>query len=542
MSTSTNNNGTWFSMPRNVGKAAVKPAGARLEQRMKRGCGHTRGINAEISVQPRLIMFFRIPQSRHVLGPREHAILGDLNASQFRWRPSCVGKAMSFSPFHREVRNMQHKASSNDSPSRRDFHRLSASLTAAGVAAYDGLSLTRSAFAGAVDTIKVGLIGCGGRGTGAAKNALRADPGVRLTAVGDAFEDRLEIAVQSLSQIEDIATRVDLPKERQFVGFDAYQKVIDSGVDVVLLCTPPHFRPMHLKAAVAANKHAFVEKPVAVDAPGVRSVLATCEEARKRNRSIVSGLCLRYHNAFQEAARQIHSGAIGDVHTLQANDYRGPIWVRTRQPDWTDMHWQMRNWYYFTWLSGDFNVEQHIHFLDTAIWMFGNEYPIKAVGMGGRTVRDGKDHGNIYDHHSVVYEFKNGAKLFSNTRQMADCFTDLSVQVVGSKGRANLSERKKGVWIQGADPWTFTDETNDIYQTEHDDLFQSIRKGTAINHGEYMSKSTLLAIMGRMATYTGKSITWEMAMNSKQDLSPEKYEWGPLPSPEIARPGETEFA
>jgi predicted dehydrogenase len=424
---------------------------------------------------------------------------------------------------------------------RRTFTQSSSALLATGGLLANTLPVARAAYAHGSDLIKIGLIGCGGRGTGAAKNALRADKNVKLIAMGDAFQDRLDISLNSLAQIDDLTSKVDVPPERQFVGFNAYQQVIDSGVDVVLLCTPPHFRPIHLKAAVQANKHAFVEKPIAVDAPGVRSVLNTCEDAKRKSLSIVSGLCLRYHDAFQEAASRIHGGAIGQIHTLQANDYRGGIWVRTRQPEWTDMHWQMRNWYYFTWLSGDFNVEQHIHFLDAAIWMFGNEYPIKAVGMGGRTIRNGPEYGNIYDHHSVVYEFKNGAKLYSNTRQMPECFSDLSVQVVGSGGRANLSEKRNGVWIQSDTKWSYESESNDIYQAEHDDLFASIRKGEAKNHGEYMSKSTLLAIMGRMATYTGKSITWEAAMNSKEDLTPPKYEWGDLKTPEVARPGETEF-
>ena len=202
-----------------------------------------------------------------------------------------------------------------------------------------------------------------------------------------------------------------MPPERQFVGFDAYKQLIASGVDVVLLATPPHFRPAHLKAAVEAGVHVFAEKPVAVDAPGVRSVLATCEEAKKKRLSIVSGLCLRYSYGFQEVVKRIHDGQIGKVTTLYANDYRGGIWVKQRQPDWTDMHWQIRNWYYFTWLCGDFNVEQHVHFLDVCAWAMGDRYPAKAIGMGGRQQRTGPEYGNIYDHHSVVYEYDDGARL-----------------------------------------------------------------------------------------------------------------------------------
>lgn len=424
-------------------------------------------------------------------------------------------------------------------PQRRQF-AFATALLSAGCSSRI-LPIERSAHASGSDVLRIGLVGCGGRGTGAAKNALMADPNVKLTAMADVFEDRLQTSLQSLRKLESVASKVDVPPARQFVGFEGYKQLIESEIDVVLLCTPPHFRPMHLRAAVQAGKHAFVEKPVAVDAPGVRAVLAICKEAKAKGLSIVSGLCLRYHEGFQEAAKRIHDGEMGEIHTLQANDYRGGIWVRSRQPEWTDMHWQMRNWYYFTWLSGDFNVEQHIHFLDVAIWMMKGEYPKKAIGMGGRTVRTGPEFGNIFDHHSVVYEFANGTKLFSNTRQMPDCASDLSVQVVGSKGKAHLSERKNGVSIQGETSWRYERESRDIYQAEHDDLFASIRSGKPINHGEYMAYSTLLAIMGRMATYTGKTITWDSALNSKEDLSPAKYEWGSIPTPEIAKPGITEF-
>jgi predicted dehydrogenase len=310
---------------------------------------------------------------------------------------------------------------------------------------------------------------------------------------------------------------------------------------MVLLTTPPQFRPLHLKAAVEAGKHVFAEKPCAVDAPGVRAVLDTCEAAKKKNLSIVSGLCLRYDDGFREAVQRIHDGAIGDVHTLQANDYRGKIWVKEREPDWTDMHWQMRNWYYFTWLSGDFNVEQHVHFLDVCSWVLKNEYPIKAVGMGGRQQRTDPKYGNIYDHFSIIYEYKNGAKLFSNCRQQENCKGDMCAYVAGSKGRAEMTDAKRGISIQTAEKWHFPGSPRNMYQTEHDELFASIRAGKPINNGEYMAKSSLLAIMGRMAAYTGEEITWDMAFNSKEDLTPAKYEWGPIATPAIAIPGRTKF-
>jgi len=399
----------------------------------------------------------------------------------------------------------------------------------------------RSVHVAGSDLLRVGLIGCGGRGTGAAVQALSADKNVKLVALADVFEDRLTTCLESLKNDDDdqVRSKVDVSPDRRFVGFDAYQKLIDSGVDVVLLAEPPHFRPQHLKAAVAAGKHVFAEKPAAVDAPGVHSVLASCEEARKKNLSIVSGLCLRYSLGFRETVKRIHDGALGEIRTLQADDYRGGIWLKPRQPGWSDMEWQMRNWYYFTWLSGDFNVEQHVHYLDVCAWLMKDEYPVKAVGMGGRQVRTGAEYGNIYDHHSVVYEYANGVKLFSNCRQQPGCSNNMASYVTGAQGVAEVSERRLS--IANGSEWTYRNTKDNFYQTEHDELFASIRNGKPVNNGEYMAKSTLLAIMGRMATYTGQLVTWEQAMNSKENLTPEKYEWGPIPTPSIARPGITKL-
>ncbi len=429
--------------------------------------------------------------------------------------------------------------STRSTVSRREFLRRSTVLAAAG-----GLAASTPAFgvhlAGS-DLLRVGLIGCGGRGTGAAAQALSADKNVKLVALADLFDDRMKICLSSLQKRPELAEKIDVPPERQFSGFDAGRQLIGCGVDVVLLCEPPHFRPAHLKAAIEAGKHVFAEKPVAVDAPGVRSVLASCQLAEQKGLSVVSGLCLRYSYGFQETIKRIQDGAIGQIHTLQANDYRGGIWVKKREPDWTDMHWQCRNWYYFTWLSGDFNVEQHVHFLDVCAWMMKDQYPARAIGMGGRQVRTGPEYGNIYDHHSVVYEYEDGTKLFSNTRQMPGCKNDISAAAVGSRGRAFISEGRKGLRIVGEANWTYDGPENNIYQTEHDELFASIRKGKPINNGRYMALSTMLAILGRMVTYTGQMITWEQAMNSKEDLSPPQYQWGPLPTPPVAMPGITKF-
>ncbi len=440
---------------------------------------------------------------------------------------------------NRSTNTAAERTNERDVSSRRHFLGTSLTVAAAGAATSPAIrSLASPVHVAGDDVLRVGLIGCGGRGTGAARQALEADPNVKLVAMADAFEDRLQSSLASLKKIDVITNKIDVLDDRQFVGFDAYRQLLASDVDVVLLTTPPHFRPMHLKAAIDAGKHVFAEKPVAVDAPGVRSVLESCAEAKRKNLSVVSGLCIRYDAGFQETVRRLHDGAIGDIHTVIANDYRGPIWVKPRQEDWTDMHWQMQNWYYFTWLSGDFNVEQHVHYLDVCAWVMGG-YPHKAIGLGGRQVRTAEMYGNIYDHHSVTYEYENGARLFSNCRQQAGCKNDMSSYALGSKGQAQVSERL--LEIKNDEHWTFDKKVKNMYQVEHDQLFAGIRAGTPLNNGEYMAKSTLLAIMGRMATYTGQEITWEQALNSQEDLSPESYTWGPAPEVVIARPGITKF-
>jgi predicted dehydrogenase len=307
-----------------------------------------------------------------------------------------------------------------------------------------------------------------------------------------------------------------------------------------LLTTPPHFRPMHIKAAVEAGKHIFAEKPCAVDAQGVRSVLADCERARQKGIAVVSGLCLRYHAPYRELMKRVHAGDIGKIVTMQANDFRGPIWVKPRQPGQSEMEYQMRNWYYFTWLSGDFNVEQHVHMLDLCSWAMKDEYPVSALGTGGRQVRTGPEYGNIYDHHSVIYDYKDGARLFANCRQQAGCAGDISATIVGTKGLAYFSSR--GSYLLTDRRERFAGESENMYQVEHDELFAGVRKNDLLNNGDYMAKSTLLAILGRMATYTGQKVTWEQAMNSAEDLTPSSYEWNATPPPsEIAIPGMTKL-
>jgi predicted dehydrogenase len=428
-------------------------------------------------------------------------------------------------------------------PSRRDFLKSSTAIVGGALAA--GLSVGRSAHAAEDGTLKVGLIGCGGRGTGAAGNALNVDPNTKLTAMGDAFADRLENSLGSLQK--KYGDRAAVDADHRFVGFDAYRKVIDSGVDVVILTEPPHFRPKHLQAAVEAGKHVFCEKPVAVDAPGIRSILASSEQAEQKGLSIVSGLCWRYHPAVQETMKRVLDGAIGDILSIQETYLTGELWHRGREDDDTEMRYQMRNWYYFSWLSGDFNCEQHVHSLDKALWAFHDEPPIRAWGTGGRQVRTDPKFGDIYDHHAVVYEYPNNARVHSYCRQQNGCFRDVSDHFLGTKGHADILKNQIDVW--GQDSWRYRGPGGNMYDLEHEALFRSIRSGQPINNGLYMARSTMLAILGRMVDYTGQVITWEDAMNSQQVLAPSSYEWDAEPPvlPDenghypVAMPGVTKF-
>jgi predicted dehydrogenase len=421
-------------------------------------------------------------------------------------------------------------------PTRREFLATGAAA-AVGAGIAGSLDVAHAAHADGSDTIRIGLVGCGGRGTGAAADALGADKNIALVAMGDTFGDRLQA---SLGNIKKAAgDKVQVTPDHCFTGFDAYKKVIDSDVDVVLLCTPPHFRAEQLKAAVAAGKHVFCEKPVAVDAPGVRSVLATCEEAKKKNLSIVSGLCYRYDLAKRELMKRVHDGAIGDIQAIHSTYLTGTLWHHGRKSDWSDMEWQIRNWLYFTWLSGDHNVEQHVHSLDKAAWAMQDEPPVSCIGVGGRQVRVEPQWGNIYDHFAVTYEYKNGAKLYSYCRQMAGCENDVNDELVGTKGRAQVMRH---TITAGDDRWRYRGRAPNMYQQEHDELFASIRSGQPINNGLYMARSTMMAIMGRMAAYTGQRVTWEQAFNSQEKLGPDHYEWGPAPEPVVALPGLSKLA
>ncbi len=419
-------------------------------------------------------------------------------------------------------------------------HRRSFLMTTGAIAASTStLNLMGVAHAAGSDTLKVGLVGCGGRGTGAAEQALAADKNVKLVAMADAFPEYLENSLAALKSSPH-SDRVDVPADRRYVGFDAYKNVIDQ-VDVVLLTTPPHFRPMHLEYAVNKGIHSFVEKPVATDAPGVRKVLALCEEAKAKNISVVSGLCWRYHNPRRETMKRVREGAIGDIVAVETTYNSAGVWEpkKTREEVGSDMELQMRNWYYHCWLSGDHIVEQAVHGIDTMGWALGDEPPIQCFGVGGRSSRVEPQYGDIWDHFSLVYEYPNNVRGYHQCRHWKGAEGRVKDFILGAKGQCDVFGSK----ITGETNWRYRDRDakNDMYQTEHDEMFAAIRSGTPINNGLYASRSTLLAIMGRMAAYTGQVITWDMALNSQENLSPAAYTWGDAPKREVPRPGVTRY-
>ncbi|MDB6121530.1 MAG: oxidoreductase domain protein [Pedosphaera sp.] len=429
----------------------------------------------------------------------------------------------------------------NKETSRREFIKTSAII--GGALAAPAILPGKLFAAENSDTLRIGLIGCGNRGTGAAEQALKADKNVVITAMGDVFSDRLEQSLQSLTKA--VPGKVKVDAEHRFIGFDAYQKVIDSGVDVVLLATPPGFRPAQLKAAVAAGKHIFTEKPMAVDAPGVRSVLESVAEAKKKNLALVAGFCWRYSYGERAAYQQIHEGGIGDVTTLYGTfnvsmNSRWDKWTRANSK--SDMECMMRRWYFYPGLSGDHLVEQAVHTVDKMLWAMKDVPPVKALGFGGRQVRTGAEYGVIFDHFSIVYDFANSAKGFIYCRQQDNCSGGVSDTIYGTKGICEILGGRKLQQIKGEKPWKYKGPHPDMYQVEHNELFASIRSGKPINDGVRMANSTLTAIMGRMAAYTGQSITWDEAMNSQEKLLPDVVDWDHVPPvPQVAMPGRTKF-
>ncbi len=380
------------------------------------------------------------------------------------------------------------------------------------------------------DTLKVGVIGCGGRGSGAAANCVESSDGVVIHAMGDLFRDRVDA---SRAHLEFLGDALDVPDERVFVGWDAVDRVLASDVDLVVLATPPHFRPEHLEKAIAAGKHVFMEKPVAVDPAGVRRVVAAARAAKEAGLGIVAGTQRRHQAQYLETMRRIHDGAIGEIVGGSCHWDQGGLWVKQKQDGWTDMEWQVRNWLYFTWLSGDHIVEQHIHNLDVMNWAIGAP-PLRAIGYGGRQVRTAPEYGEIFDHHVVRYEYPGGVWVTSTCRQIDGCQSNVSEHLVGTNGTAN-----PGGHVRGPSEWRFEGEASNPYVQEHTDLIASIRAGEPLNEGRRVAESTLTAIMGRMSSYTGKEVTWEFAMKSELDLTPPAYAFGEAPVPRVAVPGRT---
>lgn len=381
--------------------------------------------------------------------------------------------------------------------------------------------------AAADEPIKVGLIGCGGRGSGAVENVKNADSNVTLVAVADMFPERAN----------DLAKKHNVPAEMAFSGFDAYKKVVAiPDINYIILATPPGFRPIHLRAAVEAGKNVFLEKPVAVDGPGVRSVFESSEIAKAKGLSIIAGTQRRHQADYVETIKRLHDGAIGDFVALRAYWCQGLIWNHTWNSNISDMENQLRNWYHYIWLCGDHIVEQHLHNLDVCNWVM-NDHPVSAYGMGGRQSLTGR--GQIYDHFAVEYEYKNGTRMFSKCRQMEGCRDNVSEAVAGTKGTSNPNN---SIQVKGGTDWKFSGKVRNAYEQEHVDLIKSIREGLKVNEARQVGESTLTAIMGREAAYTGQLVEWDTVLNSTKVWMPEKLEFGPLPAPEVPVPGKYKLA
>ncbi len=442
--------------------------------------------------------------------------------------------------------------------SRRRF--LKHSATAASMAAL-GAGLQAKAYTTGSDAIKIGLIGCGGRGTGASLDALRAATeviyptdtyhtenaaegarvaarGVQIVALADVFEDRLNHCRGQLHKVG-----MSVSEDHCFVGFNAYKEVMKlPDVNYVILATPPSFRPAHLRAAIEAGKHTFVEKPVAVDATGVRSIIESGDIAKRKGLAIGAGTMRRRENGSRETTRYIQDGKIGDIIACEAIWSGGELWSIKRKPSWSDMEDQLRNWLYYTWLSGDFIVEQFVHNLDIINWVLG-EHPRRAFAMGGRQARTDPRFGNIYDHFTIEYQFSNGVRCYAMDRQTNGCANRVEEVFLGSKGIARFGLfRGWGIDLKSGKKWRFSRQRNNPYHQEHEDLINSIRSGQPINEARQIAESTLTAIMGREATYSGQIIEWDDALNSRQDLRPSNYEFGPLPVRSVPIPGKYKFS
>jgi predicted dehydrogenase len=453
---------------------------------------------------------------------------------------------------------MTKKPNCNDmtGSSRRQFLKRG-SLALAGAAALAEFPFIRTARAAAEAEVKIGLIGCGGRGTGAVLDALGAatkviypaagyhtedvaqgarieKKNIKVVALADMFEDRLAACHAQLAKLG-----IQISKKMCFTGFDAYQHLLAvSQINYVILATPPHFRPMQLKAAIQTGKHVFMEKPAAVDVPGVKMVMEAGELAERKGLGIAAGTQRRHMKSYQETIGRLRDGAIGEILCAKCYWNGGEIWVIQRRQDWSDMEWQLRNWNYFTWLSGDHIVEQHVHNIDIMNWVLGT-HPIRAVsGLGGRQVRTGSEHGHIFDHFAVEFEYPGGISMFSQSRQINGCQNKVEEAVVGTHGTSNC---KDYIRSNKGQRWRFRAKDTNPYRQEHEDLVASIGAGKPINEAQAVAESTMTGIIGREAVYSGKEVRWDAAMQSVKRLGPEKYELGPYPIPDVAMPGQYQF-
>ena len=415
-----------------------------------------------------------------------------------------------------------------NSISRRDLLKTTAAGTV--VLAGAGANL---AFGQSSSTLRVGLIGCGGRGKGAASDCVRSSPGVKIVALADAFKDRLDGARGALSKLGK--DKFDVPPDRCFVGLDAHKKLIAGDVDLVLMATPPAFRPIHLAEAVKAGKHVFMEKPVAVCPAGVKSVIASGAAADEKKLSIVAGTQRRHAPSYIETMKRIHDGAIGELVSATCYWNQGGLWVHGRKEQYSDVEWQMRNWLYFTWLSGDHICEQHVHNLDVINWAF-NSPPNLVYGMGGRAARKGKQYGNIYDHFCIEFEYGKSVRTISFCRQTNGASHRVGERVVGTKGVTNCC----GLITDhnGTEIWKHKGPDPNPYQQEHADLIAAIRGGKPLNEAQRIAESTMTAVIGRMSAYTGRAFKWDWAMKaSKLDLMPKDLKFGPKPVAPVSKPG-----
>lgn len=412
-----------------------------------------------------------------------------------------------------ETKPANESAANESAATRRNFLKGS-SLILAGGTVMSALPQVQAGEAYGDREIRVGLVGCGGRGTGAIMQALETVGPIKLIALGDVFNNRLTASYRSIKS--KYGDKVDVPDSRKFVGLESYKQVMDTEVDVVILASPPGFRPLHFEAAVKAGKHCFMEKPVASDAPGVRRVLAANAIAKEKGLAVQVGLQRHHQTLYKETIKRLHEGMIGDIILARAYWNSSGVWIRNRDEAQTELEYQMNNWYYFNWLSGDHITEQHIHNLDVINWLMKG-YPVEAQGQGGRQVRTGPDTGEIFDHHMIEFTYENGTKLLSQCRHIEGCWGSVEEFAHGTKGWADISG---GKIYDSKNNLIFQETRNeDGWQQEHHDLFAALRKGERPNEGDYGAMSTMTSIMGRMATYSGAKLSWDECINSKIALA-----------------------